>query len=119
MRAALVDASGIVQNVIEVAELSDYPGAVQCPEWVSIGMPINTPQPIFIIPADQNKAEAVQRLSATDWVNEPDVYDPANTPHLLNRQEFLTYRARVRNIAVNPVEGTINWPAEPQAQWSA
>jgi len=119
MRAAIVDANGIVENTIEVAELSDYPGAVDCPFWVCIGMNINTPEPIFIIPALQNKATAVAKLTATDWVNQPDVYDPANTPHLTNRNAFLTYRTEVRVIAVTPVEGTLNWPTEPTAVWSS
>lgn len=119
MRAALVDANGIVENVIVVEELSDYSGAVACPDWIAIGMNINEPQPIFIPSAEINKKQAVARLQVTDWVNEPDVYDPANTPHLLNRQEFLTYRSWVRNIAVNPVTGNLDWPTEPKAVWSA
>ena len=118
MRAAIVDANGIVENTIEVAELSDYPGAVDCPFWVCIGMNINTPEPIFIISADANKAQAVRHLAATDWVNQPDVYDPANTPHLTNRDAFLAYRSQVRVIAVNPVEGNLDWPTEPSALWS-
>lgn len=68
--------------------------------------------------ADQNKANAVFLLSQTDWVNEPDVYNPSNTPHLLNRQEFLDFRAQVRVIAVTPVAGNLNWPTMPIAQWS-
>jgi hypothetical protein len=69
--------------------------------------------------APENKAEAERRLAATDWVNQPDVYDPANTPHLTNRDAFLTYRAEVRVIAVTPVDGTLNWPTEPTAVWSS
>jgi len=68
--------------------------------------------------ADQNKAEAGRRLKATDWVNEPDVYDPARNPHLLNRDAFLDYRSWCRNIAVNPVAGNLEWPTEPVAVWS-
>ena len=116
MKAALIDNNNIVQNTIVVNELIEYPGAVACPEWISIGMDINDPEPVTS--ASQNKVTAIKRLAATDWVNEPDVYDPANTPHLLNRQEFLTYRAWVRNIAVNPVEGNLDWPTEPNAMWS-
>jgi hypothetical protein len=116
MKAALIDTNNIVQNTIVVNELSDYPGAVACPEWISIGMDINDPEPVTS--ASQNKVMAIKRLAATDWVNEPDVYDPANTPHLLNRQDFLTYRAWVRNMAVNPVDGNLDWPTEPKANWS-
>ena len=72
-----------------------------------------------IASASQNKAEAERRLSATDWVNQPDVYDPANTPHLTNRDAFIAYRSQVRAIAVNPVDGNLDWPVEPTAAWSS
>jgi len=65
-----------------------------------------------------NKAAAERRLQATDWVNEPDVYDPARNPHLLNRDVFLDYRSWCRNIAVNPAAGNLDWPTEPTAVWS-
>lgn len=68
--------------------------------------------------ADANKAEAERCLQATDWVNQPDVYDPARNPHLMNRDAFLDYRSWCRNIAVNPVAGNLNWPTEPEAVWS-
>lgn len=68
--------------------------------------------------ATENKSEAERRLQATDWVNQPDVYDPANTPHLTNRDEFLAYRSQVRGIAVNSVAGNLNWPIEPVAIWN-
>lgn len=120
MRAAIIDAVGIVENVIVVNELSDYSGAVACPDWVGIGMDINTPEPAAPVPtALQNKEVAVAKLAATDWVNQPDVYDPASTPHLTNRDAFLAYRSQARGIAVNPVEGNIDWPTEPTAVWSA
>jgi hypothetical protein len=68
--------------------------------------------------SDQNKSEAERRLAATDWVNQPDVYDPANTPHLTNRDAFIAYRSQVRAIAVNPVSGNLNWPTELAPVWS-
>jgi hypothetical protein len=68
--------------------------------------------------ATQNKINAQQRLTETDWVNEPDVYDPARDPHLMNRDSFLDYRSWCRNIAVNPVDGNLSWPTEPMAVWS-
>lgn len=68
--------------------------------------------------AAQNKAEAGRRLAATDWVNQPDVYDPAINPHLTNRDAFIAYRAAVRAIFVTPVAGDVSWPVEPSAQWS-
>lgn len=76
------------------------------------------PPPLPPMPAEFNKVEAERRLAATDWVNQPDVYDPAINPHLTNRDEFIAYRAQVRAIAVNPTEGNLNWPVEPTAVWS-
>lgn len=69
--------------------------------------------------AAQNKSEAERRLTATDWVNQPDVYDPANTPHLTNRDAFISYRSQVRAVAVSPAAGDLDWPQEPQAEWSS
>ena len=77
-------------------------------EWVYAPTPLS---------ADVNKAEAVRLLAATDWVNQPDVYDPANTPHLTNRDAFVAYRSQIRAIAINPVDGNLDWPTEPVAVW--
>jgi hypothetical protein len=68
--------------------------------------------------AEQNKAKAVQRLLETDWVNQPDVIDPNMNLHLLNQAEFLSYRAALRSMAVNPQPGDLSWPTKPQEQWS-
>lgn len=68
--------------------------------------------------AEENKATAIQLLADTDWVNQPDVINPANNPHLLNKTAFDAYRVAVRQYAVYPVAGNINWPAKPQEQWS-
>lgn len=35
----------IIENVIVLNELSEYPGAVVCPDWLGIGSNINTPEP--------------------------------------------------------------------------
>lgn len=74
--------------------------------------------PPYTTPADQNKAKAVRLLSETDWVNEPDVINPNVNPHLLNQDDFITYRAALRNIAVNPIDGNLDWPTEPKSNWS-
>lgn len=71
-----------------------------------------------IASAAANKAEAERRLQATDWVNQPDVYDPANNPHLTNRNAFIAYRSQIRAIAVNPVNGNLEWPTAPETVWS-
>lgn len=67
----------------------------------------------------ENKAEALRRLSATDWVNQPDVYDLMSSQFLINRDVFLAYRSQIRSIAIHPVSGSLNWPEEPKAIWSA
>lgn len=77
------------------------------------------PPPPHVNTVAENKAEAERRLAATDWVNQPDVYDPANTPHLTNRDAFIAYRSQVRALAVNPIDGKLNWPTEPTAIWSS
>lgn len=69
--------------------------------------------------AEQNKATAVSLLQQTDWVNQPDVRDPSNNPHLLNADEFDAYRLEVRQYAVYPVAGDINWPTLPTEEWGA
>jgi hypothetical protein len=79
-------------------------------EWVYAPLPT---------PAEHNKAEAQRRLTVTDWVNQPDVYDPANTPHLTNRDAFIAYRSQIRAIAINSIEGDLDWPVEPTASWSS
>lgn len=46
MIAAQLDADGIVLNTIVVDEVPQ--GYVACPEWVGIGMHIDTPQPAVV-----------------------------------------------------------------------
>jgi hypothetical protein len=69
--------------------------------------------------AEDNKATATSLLQATDWVNQPDVRNTANTPHLINGNEFDAYRLAVRQYAVNPVAGEITFPAVPESQWNS
>jgi hypothetical protein len=79
----------------------------------------NTPVPPQPPTAEQNKATAVDKLQATDWTTIPDVSDPAKSnPYLSNAQDFITYRNVVRQYAVYPVAGDINWPVEPQTVWA-
>lgn len=79
----------------------------------------NKPEPPLPPPtAEQNSKKAEFLLQETDWVNQPDVYDQSVNPHLLNRDEFLTYRSQVRQYVVYPVAGDINWPVKPTAVWS-
>lgn len=79
--------------------------------------PAPTP-PIEPLSPYENQSTAKQKLSETDWVNQPDVYDPLINPHLLNRDEFLIYRSAVRQYIVYPIAGDITWPVKPTAKWS-
>lgn len=92
------------------------------PTWANCCMTkwteANTPKPSEPPTAEQNKNTATQKLQATDWTTIPDVADPAKSdPYLSNAQEFVVYRNAVRQYAVYPVAGDINWPAVPQEVW--
>lgn len=98
-----------------INELPDW--ANECLElfqekWDEEHKPQPEPDPIVLC-----KAKAVSLLSQTDWSELPSVSDPANNPHLLNTSEFLTYRAAIRALAVNPVADPV-FPTVPTAQWS-
>jgi len=69
--------------------------------------------------ASENQATATGILSATDWTALPSVGDPLQSnPYLVNQEEWITYRSKVRNIAVNPIEGNFDW-TQPQELWSS
>jgi hypothetical protein len=78
-----------------------------------------TPPPPYVPTAQDNKNKAVSLLSETDWTAAEDVGNPqiAN-PYLVNQAAFLSYRSAVRNIAINPQAGNIQWPTKPIEQWS-
>jgi hypothetical protein len=67
---------------------------------------------------EENQAEASQRLYNTDWTTIPDVSDPAKSnPYLGNVENYVVYRNAIRQYAINPVSGYIDWPIEPKAFW--
>jgi hypothetical protein len=78
----------------------------------------NTPKPPVPPTAEQNKQTAMGLLSATDWVNQPDVRNTAVSPHLANGADFDAYRLQVRQIAVYPVAGDLTWPTLPSEVWA-
>jgi len=80
----------------------------------------NPPIPDPVPPtAEQNKQIAVNKLQATDWATIPDVADPVKSnPYLGNAQDFVVYRNAVRQYAIYPVAGNINWPTVPQEVWT-
>ena len=64
------------------------------------------------------KSQAEKLLQASDWSQYPDVTNPLNTPHLTTRDEWVTYRAAVRAIVLNPPVEVTEWPVKPEEQWS-
>jgi hypothetical protein len=69
--------------------------------------------------AEENKQTASGLLYDTDWTTIPDVSDPTRSnPYLSNVQDFVTYRNAVRQYAVYPVAGFIDWPIVPTAVWT-
>jgi hypothetical protein len=98
-------------------EISSLPAWASCcmTKWTEANTPV-PPQPPT---AAQNKSTAILKLEATDWTTIPDVSDPAKSnPYLSNAQDFVVYRNAVRQYAINPVAGDINWPAVPQEVWT-
>lgn len=68
---------------------------------------------------NSNKQRASQLLIETDWTDIPAVSDPANNPHLTNRDAFNAYRLQLRSIAVNPPVTVDVWPVKPEEVWSS
>lgn len=60
--------------------------------------------------AAQNKSKAEAILASTDWTQAADV-------DLLNKDEFKTYRATVRAIALSPTPDAV-FPTAPAEQWA-
>ena len=75
---------------------------------------LNPPPPTV----ENNKNTAIGLLQSTDWTTIPDIADPAKSnPYLSNSAEFVAYRNAVRQYAVYPVAGDIDWPQPPQEMW--
>lgn len=97
-------------------EITSLPAWANCcmTKWTEA----NTPKPPVPPTAEQNKQTATLKLQATDWTTIPDVADPTKSdPYLANAQDFVVYRNAVRQYAVYPVAGNINWPVVPQEVW--
>ena len=58
---------------------------------------------------DACKAQAKALLAASDWASLSDV-------NLTNKADFITYRAALRSLALNPVENP-TFPTEPTPIW--
>jgi len=75
------------------------------------------PKP-YVPSADDNKQIAINLLQQTDWTAAEDVGNPEKAnPYLANQSEFIAYRNLIRQIAIYPVEGDIDWPVMPKEDW--
>jgi hypothetical protein len=103
--------------LVENQPITELPAWANCcmTKWTEA----NTPKPPEPPTAQQNKTTAVSKLQATDWTTIPDVADPVKSnPYLANAQDFVVYRNAVRQYAINPLAGSINWPTLPQEVWT-
>lgn len=113
---------GEVGNIEFVSGLKPNEQIDTLPQWASNAyaawVVATTPKPPEPPTADFNKSVASDYLFQTDWTTIPDVSDPTKSnPYLANVSEFVVYRNQVRQIAINPVAGYIDWPTVPQAVW--
>jgi hypothetical protein len=117
----------IIQNevVINVAvadsQFAQEQGWVELTDGAGLGWGyingqfVSPPEPDY---SEQNKQEATALLQATDWVELPSVSNTSITPHLVNVNELISYRAAIRTIAVNPPNTPATFPDKPQEVWS-
>jgi hypothetical protein len=131
MKSALIDIpSSLVVQIEPLGQTFSVDSAhewVDCPDDVTAGnftyangefiaIPQPEPEPQT---AEQNKQQAMIRLQSTDWTTIPDVSDATKSnPYLSNAQEFVVYRNAVRQYAINPVAGNIDWPTRPNEIWT-
>jgi len=117
-----------VINIIFV-ESSNVPSWVQFPEYIEsenaeigdfyINGVFTPPLPKIPTAAD-NYSTALYLLQQTDWSALADISNPLySNPYLENQDEFLSYRSKIRAIAVNPTEGNIDFPTQPTVKWSS
>lgn len=106
----------ITQNLVE--ETPQYVDG----EWVQVWtVEPATPEEIALreeAAKQENKNQASNLLSATDWVELGDVANPASPPFLANKADFTAYRQQLRAIAVNPPVTVEPWPVKPEEIWS-
>lgn len=110
---------GVQPSNTQIDSLDQFQAVLD--SWAEIDYEHKNPPPPPPPPpptAEENKAYASSLLEDTDWTQIPSVSDPAqSSPYLANSAEFATYRSIVREVAVNPTAGFIDWPTKPTAVW--
>jgi hypothetical protein len=77
---------------------------------------VQPPEPDLELIKQNNKNQASQLLSETDWSVQPDV--TIGSPKLANQSEFISYRSQLRAVIANPTVN-VEWPEVPTASWSS
>jgi hypothetical protein len=98
-------------------DITSLPSWVDCclAVWTVANTPVSPSPPT----AENNKQTAISFLQQTDWTQISSVSDPAlSNPYLANKNAFDIYRNSVRQYALNPVAGDINWPVAPTEVWT-
>jgi hypothetical protein len=133
MKKALINPIDLVDGKSVVVSVSDvqYDASLQyfwvdCSDDVQTGWLYDNGQ--FLLPppppseapdiSQYTKEAAIRKLGYTDWVEIPSVGDVNNTPHLVNKNEFIAYRNELRKIALNPTSLVGPMPEKPVEQWS-
>ena len=122
---ALIFGTQVCQVEVEEFPVADTLYWVDCPDdvtdlWTYIDNTFVPQPPAPPLTAEQNKQTATGLLQATDWTTIADVGNPQmSNPYLANQAEFIAYRNAVRQYAVYPVAGNIDWAAIPQEVWQA
>ena len=95
---------------------------VECPDTCKTGMIYINGEFVNYVPpppvAMENKITAINLLKDTDWATYSDVVNTSETPHLINQNEFIEYRRKLRIISLNPTDGNLVWPIKPVEVWS-
>ena len=65
-----------------------------------------------------NSQKAKALLAETDWSEIPSVSASTSTPRLVNVQDYITYRVALRQIAINPTAGYVQFPSKPASIWA-
>lgn len=101
-------------DISDPAQVANMEQTMETGTWTEL----SGPPPLSPPTAEQNKQRAMTLLQQTDWTELPSVSNPGSGLYLMNAAEFVTYRDAIRQVAVYPTAGDLEWPVIPTEQWS-